>query len=173
MENLIALDYVFLAIMIIAVIRGVLKGFVQELTGMAAIGIGLVAAVLFTPAVAGLLAQWIAPGWWNSIAAFIIILVIVNLIIKLVGEILENLVESIRLKGVDRLLGIVFDFIVSIAVVLILAFVLRVQPLIPAEKALSESRVLGLIERVLPGIQGRMGDGFQESIDEALEETGV
>jgi membrane protein required for colicin V production len=147
------LDFIFVALVLIFIIRCYLKGFISELLSMAAIVLGLLASLYFYKNGGEFLRNRFMPEMKTipEILAFIALFLIVFLVIKLLEIMLKGIINEIRLGGADRFLGIIFGFAEGLAVVSLILFVLRIQPLFDPSPILSDSFFAGLL---LPFITG-------------------
>jgi membrane protein required for colicin V production len=128
-------------------IRCYLKGFIGELLSMAAILFGLLAAIYFYKNGGEFLRNhfWHGVKAFPEVVAFIALFVFVFIAIKLLEILLKGIINGISLGGADRFLGIVFGFLEGIAVVSLILFLLRVQPLFDPGVLLSESFFANLL----------------------------
>ena len=151
--NFTVLDFIFVALVLIFIIRCYLKGFISELLSMAAIVLGLLASLYFYKNGGEFLRNRFMPEMKTipEILAFIALFLIVFLVIKLLEIMLKGIINEIRLGGADRFLGIIFGFAEGLAVVSLILFVLRIQPLFDPSPILSDSFFAGLL---LPFITG-------------------
>jgi membrane protein required for colicin V production len=103
------LDIIILICLILALIHGIIKGFISQAISLISIIVGVWAASHFSD----LVYQWLAAHITGSeqtlkIAAFAIIFVIVIVALTLIGKLLEKVIELIMLGWLNRLLGGVF-----------------------------------------------------------------
>ena len=103
------LDIIILICLILALIHGIIKGFISQAISLISIIVGVWAASHFSD----LVYQWLATHITGSeqtlkIAAFAIIFVIVIVALTLIGKLLEKVIELIMLGWLNRLLGGVF-----------------------------------------------------------------
>jgi membrane protein required for colicin V production len=108
---------------------------------MAAIILGLLAAFLFYKNGGEFLRTrfWPELSTIPEIIAFVLLFVIVFLVVKLLEMMLKDIIEEVSLGSADRFLGIIFGLAEGIAVVSLVLFVLRIQPLFDPSAILSES----------------------------------
>jgi membrane protein required for colicin V production len=118
-----------LVLLIWAVFRGFTRGFIMQLTLLAALAVGVFAALKLsgyaTRQLEGLLNV-------NSESLFLvsvgITFILVFIGISILGRIVEKMVETIQLSIVNRLLGVLFSLVKMIFVAgIILAFVDRID----------------------------------------------
>jgi len=139
--NLSAMDFIFILLIILFVVRCYLKGFVSELLSMAAIVLGLLASLFFYKNGG----EFLRTTFWPElkiipeIIAFIALFVIVFIVVKFLELMLKGIINGIRLGGVDRFLGIFFGLAEGLVVISLVLFLLRIQPLFDPSSLLSES----------------------------------
>ena len=135
------IDYIFLGLMGLFMIRCYIKGFISELLTMAAVVLGLLASLFFYKNGAVFIRDRYLPNIKviPEILAFIALFIIVFFIIKLFEMLLKGVIEGVRLKGADHFLGIVFGFVEGLAVVSLILFLLRIQPLFDPSALLQDS----------------------------------
>ena len=104
------LDAIILLCLIPAVIQGLRKGFISQVTSIISIVVGVWAAANFT----GVVVEWISKYFEATeqlihLAAFAIILVAAILALALVGKLIESILKLTLLGWVNKLLGIIFS----------------------------------------------------------------
>ena len=156
--NFTVLDFIFVALVLIFIIRCYLKGFISELLSMAAIVLGLIASLFFYKNGGEFLRNrfWPEMKTIPEILAFIALFLIVFIVIKLLEVMLKGIINGIKLGGADRFLGIFFGLAEGLAVVSLILFVLRIQPLFDPSSLLSDSFFARLL---LPLITGKESTG--------------
>jgi membrane protein required for colicin V production len=151
------IDIVLIVILIAAAINGFTKGFFVELSSIAALILGIWAAIEFS----GLVQEWLSVYFkWSPeamrLVAIILIFVFVVIIVHLIATMTEKFVKAIALSIFSRLAGAILGalktaFILSILMNIILKiedFTINIIP----EKAKSESRMYTPIENIAPNI---------------------
>lgn len=86
-----------------------------------------------------------------EVIAFIALFLIVFITVKLLEIMLKGIINGVRLSGVDRFIGIFFGLAEGIAVVSLILFVLRIQPLFDSSLILSESFFAKLLLPLITG----------------------
>lgn len=151
--NLSVIDIIFLILIAIFVIRCFLKGFVGEIFSMAAVIFGILASLFFYKNGG----EFLRLKFWNDmkifpeVIAFIALFIIVFLAVKIMEIILKGIIDRVRLSGADRFLGIIFGLAEGLAVISLVLFILRIQPLFNPSSILDESFFARLL---LPFITG-------------------
>lgn len=145
-----ALDIFCFAVLVVAAIRCAFRGLIKEIMSMAAIIMGILAAVFFSKAGAVLIDNYIGYSNWNQIVAFLAIFVIAYLIVKLLEGLLHRIFERIHLEKLDRTLGFFLGIIEGGIVVVLVIYLLRVQPLLDLTQLLEDSFVADLVLDIVP-----------------------
>jgi membrane protein required for colicin V production len=148
------IDFIFVGLIGLFMIRCYLKGFVSELLSMAGIVLGILAALFLHKNGGVFIKKHFMPevDVIPEIAAFIILFIFVFLIVKLLERMLVNIIDEVSLTNADSYLGIIFGLAEGVAVVSFILFVLKIQPLFDASALLQDSFFAGFL---LPLINGR------------------
>ena len=108
-EGISPLDIVLALPFLWAAIRGLRKGLIMEVTGLAALFLGAYAALFFSDFAAQWLdAQFAIGEAYLGITAFAVTFLAVAIGVHLLGRVIEKLVDITALKPLDRLGGLVF-----------------------------------------------------------------
>lgn len=130
MENLIWIDYVILAVVVLSALIGLVRGLLREgfaiLTWVAA----LWTASHFHAMVSPYLQSMITLASVRQIAAFTIVFLLMLLAGSLMAFILARLVQSTGLSGSDRLAGLVFGMVRGVLLVGVMLLLLAQTPLV-------------------------------------------
>ena len=101
-------DYLALAVLVISLLVGVLRGVVSELLALAAWVAAFIAARLWGSEVGSLLlSNWPDP-LWRQLTGFVVVLVGVLMCFALLRRVLAMLLKAVGLRPFDRALGAVF-----------------------------------------------------------------
>jgi membrane protein required for colicin V production len=135
------IDIIFLVLVVIFIIRCGLRGLIKEVMSMAAVALGLFAAVSFyRPGAAFVRTKILADvAALPELIAFVSILAIVFFTIKILEHIIHDIIARINVGGLDHALGLVFGLLEGLVVVRLIIFVLDIQPLFNAESLLEHS----------------------------------
>ncbi|GHV75746.1 hypothetical protein AGMMS49942_05670 [Spirochaetia bacterium] len=153
--NLAIIDIIFIVLIFILVIRGGLRGFVLEIMSMAAVVLGLLAAILFYKPGAAFVRTKILADMQviPELIAFVALMAIVFLSIKILEYIIRDIVSRVKLLGgIDHALGLVFGLLEGLLLVCLLLFVINIQPLFDPESLLEHS----LFEKLLDPLVGQL-----------------
>ncbi len=137
--SFVAIDYIFFVIVFIFAMVTLIKGFVDEIFGKAALVLGILFGLVFYNE----LAKYLLPSINNvvicNILAFLILFVGVFILVKIVGAILGKIFQIRILKSLDRTLGFAFGVIEGLAIVALIIFILNIQPFFDPRPILKES----------------------------------
>ena len=147
------IDFIFLGLLGLFMIRCYLKGFVSEVFTMAGIVLGLLAA-LFLHKNGG---DFLRTQFWPDlkiipeIIAFIALFIIVLIVVKLLAIMLKGIIDGIKLGGIDRFLGLIFGLAEGVAVVSLVLFLVEIQPLFSPSIILSGSFFADILLPLITG----------------------
>ena len=157
--NFAVIDIIFIVLIMIFTVRCAVKGFISELMSMASVILGLLASLYFYKKggefirIKFMPELKIIPG----IIAFVVLFLIVFVAIKILESMLRDIIEGIRLGGVDRILGIFFGIAEGVVVVSLVLFVFSVQPLFDPGPLFANSFFAGLLLPLITGIGNSSG----------------
>ncbi|MDR2501095.1 MAG: CvpA family protein [Treponema sp.] len=148
--QLLGIDIIFSALILIFVIRCALRGFLEEALSMAALVFGAAFAFFFHKAGADFIRErFIGGRILPELLAFTGLFLILFLAVKVLEYILRDILNRIDLGGVNRFLGIFFGLLEGLCLVSFILFILSVQPLFDAEHLLSNSLFARLLFPVI------------------------
>ena len=147
------IDIVFMVVIAISSLRCAARGFISELLSMAALIFGLLAALLFFKGGALLVREWFMPGMKAvpEVIAFIALFFIVYIIVKIVEITLKNIIEGIKLGGLDHLLGFILGFVEGVIIVCLFLFLISVQPFFDSGVIFEKSFVAKMLLPLITG----------------------
>jgi membrane protein required for colicin V production len=139
--NFAGIDFVFLVLVCLMVLRGGIRGFIREFLSWPTLALGTLGAIFFYKNGALFIERRFLPGMkvLPEILAFIGIFVVIFLAFKILEKILRDIIEGIHLGGVDKALGAVFGFVEGAALTALVLFVLAIQPLFDPSGILGSS----------------------------------
>lgn len=147
-------DIICLVLTVIIVVRCVLKGFISEVMSMASVVIGILAAVLlYKNGAAFIRAKWLEAKIIPEVLAFAAIFLIVFLLVRFVEYLLKDIIHRINLRGLDRLLGLIFGFLEAFVLMCLILFILAVQPLFDPEFIFQNSIVAEILLPLVVNVQ--------------------
>jgi membrane protein required for colicin V production len=135
------MDIIFLVLIFIMVLRCGLRGFVKELLSMAAVVLGLLAAILFyKPGAAFVRTKILADvAALPELIAFAALLAIVFFVIRILEHIIQDIITRINVGGLDHALGLVLGLLEGLILVSLLIFIINIQPLFNGATLLEHS----------------------------------
>jgi membrane protein required for colicin V production len=170
------IDIVLLGILILALIRGFIKGFIMQLAGLAALILGIYTALHFSETLCRLLETRISLDpvviRWLS---FAILFTLVVLAVHFLGKLVEKLAKITTLSFLNRIAGALFSGIKAIFIVAVLVTMLNVVDqkihILPdekTEKSVFYRPLSNLIPSLFPRIFHRQKDKEQPVPDEQI-----
>jgi len=166
MSNIPVIDMIFFVLIILMIVHGYVKGFIEELFSWAALVLALGTAVFLYSAGAEFIRRRAFQNvrYVAEVIAFVVIFLVVMLLIKMLEHVLKDVIVGAKLGGVNKLLGAIFGLIEGVALTALILFVLAVQPLFNPAKVIGDSFFAQLL---LPLIQIPLSRG-REIINAAL-----
>lgn len=148
-------DVLFFILFAVIVIHAALRGFIEELTGAAWLVGGLLFAIAFFREGAAFIRARGLDGvrYLPEALAFFILFLIAFIAINIFGGMLRDIIERSGFVPLDRLLGVVFGICKGIVIIVVLIFVIRVQPLSDGNEILRESVIARLLAPASPAIE--------------------
>jgi len=119
------IDIVILTILVIALFRGIRKGFAKQISSLIGLILGVLLACSFSASIGRWLTTLVDINLQASIIiSFIIIIFGVVISLNLIAKIIIKFLKSISLEWLDELLGAIFSILLSILVLgLIISFI--------------------------------------------------
>ncbi len=140
------IDLVFVALLVMAVIKGYTKGFIIAIFSLVALIVGIAAAMKLSAVAASWLGSSIHAGTrWLPVIAFILVFVAVALLVRLGAKAIEKTVELAMLGWANRLAGILL-YIVLYMVVLSIALFYAEKIHLIADKTIADSKTYPFIQ---------------------------
>ena len=118
-------DVVCAAIVLVAGLRGGIRGFVAETFSLGAIAAGLAVAIVGHSLAAQQLETWWEAASWHRPLAFVALFVASYLVVKLLQAISQRACAVLHLKGLDHVLG--FGVGVAEGLIVVYGFLVLVQ----------------------------------------------
>lgn len=162
------IDIILLIPITLGLIRGLMKGLLKELTGFAAIILGLVSAFLVSEPLYNFLKIHFSPGIELRVLSYILVFAAVSILIYQIGKILTKLVNFMALGIVNYALGGVFGASKVIAVLLVLVYFYTPyqdnQPLFQSE-IIDESIIYNRLKEYSPFVEQLLGEAAEVSFN--------
>jgi membrane protein required for colicin V production len=165
-------DIILLLILLVSFILGLIKGFVRQIVGIAAVVVGLILAAIYYHYVSRLLIGAFVSEQWSQLVAFVLIFLAVLAVGWLVGFLLSKLMVG-PLKFFDRFLGSVLGIVKG---VLICGVIVMGMLIFPVDKqALMRSSVAPycywLTKGMIQVIPRELKEKFKETYNEIIGST--
>lgn len=146
------LDWIAIAVLLLSMLLGVVRGLVFELMSLA----GWIAAFFCAQWFAAGVADWLPIGEagavWRYPVAFVLVFVAVAFGVGLLATITRKMISAVGLRPVDRMLGAVFGLARGALALLVAAVVVHLMAL--SEGALwQESRGALVLDAALQGVK--------------------
>jgi membrane protein required for colicin V production len=117
------IDVFFCIFIVLAIVQGIRKGLIMALISMVCGLIGLAAAVKLSAVVAAHLKSDLhMSARWLPVIAFLLVFIIIVLIIRWTGRLLEKLTQLALMEWLNKLGGIVLFLILYLSIYSILLF---------------------------------------------------
>lgn len=134
------LDWVMLAMALVSVIVGGVRGLFREALSLVIWAAALIMAALFADPISVSLQRWIDAETLRYPLAFAAVFVAVLLLGAMVQHVVGKLVEVTGLSGLDRVLGTLFGLLRAVVLLVVLAAVL--DPMFTDQIWWQQSRLL-------------------------------
>ncbi|MDR0786048.1 MAG: CvpA family protein [Treponema sp.] len=137
------IDIIFLILILIFAIHAGLKGFVEQISSIVSVILGVLAGFFFYKNGAAFLKTKL-PSLENvevlpEILSFVVLFFIAFVAVKFIGALLKSIVEGVHLGKLDKVLGFIVGAVEGLAVVAAAIFVIRIQPLFEPTSVLTGS----------------------------------
>ena len=155
--NFAVIDFIFIGLILLFIIRGFFIGFISEFLSMAGILFGVLVSIIFHESLALFLRSQFFPEMDNiipEIIAFAALFIAVTLIITFIKILLKGIITGANLGGADKFLGLIFGFAEGVAVAGLILFLLGIiQPVVNTGVLLENSFFAKLLLPVITGIK--------------------
>jgi membrane protein required for colicin V production len=151
------IDIALLALLIIAIIKGLQRGIIVALFSLIGLIVGLAAALKLSVLVAGWLDGSVnVSSKWLPVISFILVFVVVVLLLRLMANMIEASVELALLGWVNKLGGaILYAAIYTLSFSVLLFFLVQVKLI--SEKTVNESITYSYIKPLGPMVINAIG----------------
>ena len=140
------IDLIYAVLLIVAIFKGIRRGFIIAIFSVLAFVIGLAAAMKLSTVVASYMdSNTNISAKWLPFISFLIVFFVVVLLVRMVAKLIEKSVEFALLGWVNRLLGIALYIALYTTIFSILLFYAIQLHIIKPEMVLA-SRTYGFIE---------------------------
>jgi len=143
--------------MVMAVFKGISKGFIVAVFSLLAFIVGLAAALKLSATVAGHLHEKMnVSGYWLPVLSFLLVFIAVVFAVRWAAALIKKMVSFVFLGWVDALAGILlYAFIYTMAYSVILFFATRIHLVSPETQAISKT--YSYIEPFGPKVMSALG----------------
>jgi membrane protein required for colicin V production len=154
------IDIIFIVLMLMALFKGLSKGFIVALFSFFAFFIGLAAAIKLSAVVATQFSQTIhATGIWLPVISFLLVFLLVAFLVRLGAKWLQKTIELAWLGWMNRLLGVIFYALLYVMIFSILLFYATKINLLQ-QNAIDASKTYHFIEPWGPYAMNALGKMF-------------
>jgi membrane protein required for colicin V production len=162
-----AVDITILSIVAISTGLGFYWGFIRQVVAVVGLAGGIFAAGRYYASVAEILhpaegGGLIADENWARIIAFVAIVILVSVALGVVGSALRLLVKLLFIGCIDRALGGLLGFVMSVMLVVAFVVVVTVFPVPGLSEALQTSRVAQQLSGFVPVVLAFLPPEFQQ-----------
>jgi membrane protein required for colicin V production len=170
-------DIIAIAIMAFLILKGIFRGFIQEIASFVGIVMGIWMAYTFYPQMdAYLKAHHIPSGPYLSLVSFVIILTLVIFVCSLLGWLLKLLLRKTALGWSDRVLGAGFAAVKGSIFIYVVIVLLTYNHILSAQTSLiAESRtaqwVISSSQSLFKFISPESYEAWKEKITSKAEEV--
>ena len=161
------LDWVLLALLVVSIISGLMRGLIKTAFGLAGLVVGLLLAGRYYAVLAPHL-SFIPQENLAKIAAFVIIVAVVGIIASVLGSIFKKIAAMFGLGLLDRLGGAVLGLAISVIGLGATLALIAQFPIIDLGPTVSQSWVAKLLLKTWPLVQGLLPSNFN-SLDKLLQ----
>lgn len=148
------LDLIFVAIIILCIVAGIVKGFIDSVFDKAAPLVAVFGAFMLCRRVEVYLSPYIKNSIIALVASFLLVFIVLFIIVKIIQVIIGKLFDNEILNGLNRTLGFAFGLLESLALICIILWILQRFPFIDFKPYLANSFFFRLYQSlVIPASQ--------------------
>jgi membrane protein required for colicin V production len=159
-------DIIVGILLLLAAIKGFKDGFIIELASLAALALGIIAAIRFSELTAEFLSGYIH-SQYLGIIAFCVTFVGVVIVVHLIAKLVDKLVKAVALGWINRVMGMAFGVLKAGLILSVLLLALNIfgleQMVAPADIQ-QESFLYPSVKEAAP----RLLDLFRTDLDDIL-----
>lgn len=154
------IDGVFLAVILILGFRGLKRGLVREIFGTLGILLSLILAAVFHEVAAAQLNNLFGEQVWTIPAAFLIILILAEVLFLWLEKILAGIIRAVSLIQADRVFGFLLGAVEGIAVCYAVTYLLGSQDFFNTAPLVEGSALTPLFLKGMPFMVENLQQGF-------------
>ena len=171
------IDIAFILVMIIAVFKGLGKGFIIGIFSLLAFIIGLAAAIKLSAVVAAYLSKNVASATkWLPVISFLLVFIVVILLVGLGARLIKKTIDLAMLGWLDRLGGMVLYIIIYTIIFSVILFfaekILLLKPMVIERSVVYKyvspwgPKVINNLGKIIPFFKDMFSqlEGFFESL---------
>jgi membrane protein required for colicin V production len=161
-------DIILIIILVAGAVNGFIKGFFVEFASVAAIVLGVLCAMLFSPSLIRELHGLVS---WSTttikIISYLVIFISVVIVVHVIAALLEKSVRAVALGSLSRVAGAIFGVVKTAFILSLLMYVIgRIESfdvtIIPKEPK-HESKYYAPIEKLVPNLFPFLREETEES----------
>lgn len=136
------LDIVVLAICLLSAVYCCIRGFIDEFCHNAGVILGICCGLMFTSELTSRLWEVMPagfPDWATALISFVVLTLVGYFIIRLLGKILETIVNTLHLGALNNILGFVWGIIAGLIVCGLIIYLLQAQTIFNLSPLLDNS----------------------------------
>ena len=122
LDQIVWVDAVVLAALVLSLGLGIFRGFVREILSLSSWIISIWLAYVYGDDLAIVVVPWVESERLSGLIAYVVVFVTVLVLLSLVGALLLKLFRIAGLSGTSRLLGGLFGFLRGLVIVTVLLF---------------------------------------------------
>ncbi|RYG01218.1 MAG: CvpA family protein [Chitinophagaceae bacterium] len=151
------IDLIMGILLIVAIVKGIRRGFIVALFSMIGFIVGLVAALKLSTVVAEYLEGTVnVSAKWLPFIAFVLVFIAVALVVRLIAAAIEKMVELAMMGWINKIAGIILYVFMYTVIFSVILFYL-VQLRFVSQESLDGSVTYGYIEPVGPVVIDGIG----------------
>jgi membrane protein required for colicin V production len=151
------IDIAFVLIMILAIFKGVSKGFIVGIFSFLAFIIGLAAALKLSAVVAGYLGKNVMTATkWLPVISFLLVFIVVILLVSLGARVIKKAIDLVMLGWLDKLGGVLLYTIIYTIIFSVVLFFAEKIFLLKAD-AIASSFMYKYVAPIGPKILNDLG----------------
>ena len=140
MKYITALDYVIFILFVVGGIWGAIKDLLDEVATKFGYVLGFLLALMFTHSVCYFFREKAGfPAWFAAFIAYFLIFITGYLVMKGIGAIINNIVDTANLSVVDNILGFFLGLVEAFIIMAFFEYILGFQNLFNLQKYFDES----------------------------------
>lgn len=106
------LDLIIILFTVFLLIKGVWKGFVKEIAGIIAVALAVVLSFLYHKDAADFLGTYLDEKYTTAVG-YVVVFLAVYLVVMLAGNLIDKILKTVFLGGLNRVLGGLFGLVKS------------------------------------------------------------